>query len=142
MCLFYVSVTRTPPPDPFPAPLDDGKLSRSVLSCAHCIVSFVSLHGVKIECIDCLYQQAYFKVLLILSTITVHCGYDSLYYGYGHCPKRNIEQKNIEPSLEDCFIMPVDCKQWLWWQNIVLLCMQVCSLVLLSACRRNGIRLG
>jgi hypothetical protein len=119
MCLFYVSVTRTPPPDPFPAPLDDGKLSHRVLSCAHCVVSFVSLYGVEIERVDCLYQQACFKVLLILSTITMHCGYDSLYYGYDHCPKRDIinfvliEQKNIETNLEDCFIVCFDCKQWL-----------------------------
>jgi hypothetical protein len=49
LCLFYVSVTRTPPPDPFPAPLDDGKFSHHVLSYAHSVVSFVSVHGVEIE---------------------------------------------------------------------------------------------
>ena len=49
LCLFYVSVTRTPPPDPFPAPLDDGKFSHRVLSYAHSVVSFVSVHGVEIE---------------------------------------------------------------------------------------------
>lgn len=77
LCLFYVSVTRTPPPDPFPAPLDDGKFSHHVLSYAHSVVSFVSVHGVEIEWADCSYQQAYFRELLILSTISMHCGYDS-----------------------------------------------------------------
>lgn len=77
LCLFCVSVTRTPPPDPFPAPLDDGKFSHHVLSYAHSVVSFVSVHGVKIEWADCLYQQSYFRDLLILSTITMCCRYDS-----------------------------------------------------------------
>jgi hypothetical protein len=49
LCLFCVSVTRTPPPDPFPAPLDDGKCAHRVLSCAHSVVSVVSVHGVDIE---------------------------------------------------------------------------------------------
>jgi hypothetical protein len=80
LCLFYVSVTRTPPPDPFPAPLDDGKFSHHVLSYAHSVVSLVSVHGVEIEWAHCSCQQAYFRELLILSTITIRCGCDVSHY--------------------------------------------------------------
>lgn len=49
LCLFCVSVTRTPPPDPFPAPLDDGKFSQCVWSCAHSVLCVVSVHDGEVE---------------------------------------------------------------------------------------------
>jgi hypothetical protein len=39
LCLFYVAVARTPPPVPFPAPLEDGKSLHHIFCFAHCVVS-------------------------------------------------------------------------------------------------------